>query len=97
VVALGEKQGQSYVFKVQAFAPNDFVPLWTFIPNDKQGLQMAFAVAVGLFGEVYAGGIAKGTTPRSPSSAARRRAQPGGTNPAHAVSTRPVASTNAGP
>ncbi len=57
VVALGEKQGQSYVFKVQAFVPGDLWPLWTFIPNDKQGLQIAFAVAVGPFGEVYAGGI----------------------------------------
>ena len=57
VVALGEKQGQSYVFKVQAFAPGDLGPLWTFIPNDKQGLQIAFAVAVGPCGEVYAGGI----------------------------------------
>ena len=57
VVALGELQGQSYVFKVQAFAPNVYEPLWTFIPNDKQGLQIASAVAVGLNGEVYGGGI----------------------------------------
>jgi hypothetical protein len=57
VVALGELQGQSYVFKVQAFAPNVYEPLWTFIPNNKQGLQIAFAVAVGPNGEVYGGGI----------------------------------------
>jgi hypothetical protein len=47
VVALGELQGQSFVFKVQAFAPGVYLPLWTFLPNDKQGLQLAFAVAVG--------------------------------------------------
>jgi hypothetical protein len=28
-----------------------------FTPNDKQGLSIAFAVAVGPHGEVYAGGI----------------------------------------
>ncbi|MBL9100881.1 MAG: hypothetical protein JNL82_07980 [Myxococcales bacterium] len=57
VVAFAELQGQSTVFKVQAFAPNIYEPLWTFTPIDKQGIQIAFAVAVGLFGEVYAGGI----------------------------------------
>jgi hypothetical protein len=57
VVALSEQQGQSTVFKVQAFAPNIYEPLWTFTPSDKQGIQIAFAVAVGLLGEVYAGGI----------------------------------------
>ena len=30
VVALAEQQGQSIVFKVQAFAPNTYEPLWTF-------------------------------------------------------------------
>lgn len=57
VVAFAEQQGQSTVFKVQAFAPNTYEPQWTFTPSDKQGIQIAFAVAVGLFGEVYAGGI----------------------------------------
>ena len=57
VVALAELQGQSIVFKVQAFAPNIYEPLWTFTPGDKQGVQIAFAVAVGPLGEVYAGGI----------------------------------------
>lgn len=56
-VALAEQQGQSIVFKVQAFAPNVYEPLWTFTPGDKQGIQIAFAVAVGPLGEVYAGGI----------------------------------------
>ncbi len=57
VVALGELQGQTFVFKVQAFAQGVPLPLWTFLPNDKQGLQLAVAVAVGPYGEVYAGGI----------------------------------------
>ena len=63
VVALGAKQGQSLVFKVQAWAPNVFVPKWTFLPIDQQGPQRALAVAVGPFGEVYAGGISEGTHP----------------------------------
>lgn len=58
VVALGELQDQQFVFKVQAFVPNVPAPLWTFLPTDKQGLQLALAVAVGPYGEVYAGGIA---------------------------------------
>lgn len=57
VVALGEFQGQSWVFKVEAFAPNIYEPLWTFTPNDKQGLSIAFAVDVGPHGEIYAGGV----------------------------------------
>ena len=58
VVAFGEIQGQSLVFKVQAFAPGNPLPLWTFLPNNKQGLQLALAAAVGPSGEVYGGGIA---------------------------------------
>lgn len=58
VVALGELQGQSFVFKVQAVAPGVALPLWTFLPNTKQGLQLALAVEVGPNGEIYAGGVA---------------------------------------
>ena len=57
VVALGELQGQNFVFKVQAVAPGVALPLWTYLPNDKQGLQLALAVAVGPCGEIYGGGI----------------------------------------
>ncbi|HEY0136751.1 MAG TPA: hypothetical protein VGB85_21860, partial [Nannocystis sp.] len=63
VIALGELSGQSYVFKVQAFAPEVPVPLWTFTPNDKQGLQIAYAVAVDPFGKVCAGGIGETNYP----------------------------------
>jgi hypothetical protein len=60
VVALGAKQGQSLVFKVQAWESNVFEPKWTFLPIDQQGPQRALAVAVGALGEVYAGGISEG-------------------------------------
>ena len=63
VIAFGELQGQSYVFKVQAFAPENPVPLWTFTPKDMQGLQIAFAVAVDPYGKVCAGGIGAGNYP----------------------------------
>ncbi len=59
VIALGAKQGDNSVFKVQAYAPGDYDALWTFIPNNKEGSQMALAVAVGPYGEIYAGGIAE--------------------------------------
>ncbi len=57
VVALAEPKGQTLGFKVHAFAPNVFEPLWTFLPEDAQGLQIALALAIGDLGEVYAGGI----------------------------------------
>ena len=63
VIASGEVQGQSYMFKVQAFAPENPVPLWTFTPKDMQGLQIAFAVAVDKYGKVCAGGIGAGNYP----------------------------------
>ena len=63
VIALGELQGKSYVFKVQAFAPGNPVPLWTFTPKDMQGLQIAYAVAVDPFGKVCAGGIGESNYP----------------------------------
>ena len=63
VIASGEVQGQSYAFKVQAFAPENPVPLWTYTPKDMQGLQIAFAVAVDKYGKVCAGGIGAGNYP----------------------------------
>ncbi len=58
VVAMGGQDNQTVVFKVQAVIPGVALPPWTFIPNDKKGPQMALAVAVGPYGEVYAGGTA---------------------------------------
>jgi hypothetical protein len=97
-------QGQSYVFKVQAFAPENPVPLWTFTPKDMQGLQIAFAVAVDKLRQDLRRGHRRGQLPGvrlhrlvAPwREAASAPGQPG-TNTAHAVSTRPVASSNAGP
>ena len=63
VIALGELQDQSYTFKVQAFKPGSPEPLWTFTPSYKQGLQIAYAVAVDPYGKVCAGGIGKGSYP----------------------------------
>ena len=57
VVALGELQDQSFVFKVQAVVPGVPLPKWTYFPSKQQGLALALAVAVGPYGEVYAGGI----------------------------------------
>ena len=63
VIASGEMQGQSYLFKVEAVEPENPVPLWTFTPKDMQGLQIAFAVAVEPYGKVCAGGIGAGNYP----------------------------------
>jgi hypothetical protein len=57
VVALGGLQGQTAVFKVQAFMLDEPEPVWTFVAKDQGGIQLAVAVAVGQFGEVYAGGV----------------------------------------
>lgn len=57
VIALADVEGQEFRFKVQAIAPHVYKPLWTFLPLDMQGLQVALALTVGPFGEVYAGGI----------------------------------------
>jgi hypothetical protein len=57
VVAFGELQGQDYVFKAQAVAPNKPAPLWTFTPKDQQGGQVGLAAAIGPYGEVYVGGV----------------------------------------
>ncbi len=63
VIASGEVQGKSFLFKVEAFAPENPVPLWTFTPKDMQGLQIAFAVAVDPYGKVCAGGLGAGNYP----------------------------------
>lgn len=63
VVALADFDGNALRFKVQAYEPDSFVPKWTFFPDDMQGLQIALALAIGQFGEVYAGGIGAGNFP----------------------------------
>ena len=63
VIAFGEMQDQDYIFKVQAVAPDKGEPLWTFLPQDRQGEQLGLAVAVGPYGEIYAGGVGKDGRP----------------------------------
>ena len=63
VVALAAFDGQSSRFKVQAFKPGVLAPQWTYLPLDMNGFQVALALAIGRFGEVYAGGIAEGNFP----------------------------------
>lgn len=63
VIALAEFSGQALRFKVQAFAPHVYEPVWTYLPADMQGLQVAFALAIGHYGEVYAGGLGAGSYP----------------------------------
>jgi hypothetical protein len=57
VVARGALQDQTSLFMVQAFKLHDAGALWTYIAAGKPGVQLALAVAVGPFGEVYAGGL----------------------------------------
>lgn len=63
VIALAEFDGQTLRFKVQAFDPGSAEPLWTYMPADAQGLQVALALAIGTYGEVYAGGVGAGNYP----------------------------------
>lgn len=63
VVALADTTGQVPRFKVQAFAAGGDVPLWTYLPEDMSGLQVARSLAIGRFGEVYAGGVGDGDHP----------------------------------
>lgn len=57
VVALAGSEGNALRFKVQAYAQGEIEPLWTYMPDDMNGMQIALTLAIGEFGEVYAGGI----------------------------------------
>lgn len=57
VVATGGTLGQEAAFMVRAFAPFKYEPLWTFTHLDDQVFQVVSALAIGRFGEVYAGGF----------------------------------------
>jgi len=63
VVAFGELQDQDSVFEVQAVGQGKPEPLWTFLPQDRQGEQLGLVVAVGPYGEIYAGGVGKDGRP----------------------------------
>jgi hypothetical protein len=57
VVATGGLKDNEAAFTVRAFAQSQVGPLWTFAHKDIQVLNMALALAIGRYGEVYAGGM----------------------------------------
>lgn len=58
VVATGGAPGNEAAFTVRAFAPSEQeAALWTFTRSDLQVLHFALALAIGDYGEVYAGGF----------------------------------------
>jgi hypothetical protein len=70
VVATGGGAGDEAAFTVRAFAPSQEEALWTFTHSDLQVLQVALALAIGNYGEVYAGGLGANGYPPSRSSGA---------------------------
>ncbi|HRI09193.1 MAG TPA: hypothetical protein PKW35_15330, partial [Nannocystaceae bacterium] len=63
VVASGGAKGDESTFWVRAFLPGSDTPLWTFSRKDNQLFHMAFSVAIGAVGEVYAGGLGANNYP----------------------------------
>lgn len=57
VVATGGLKGTEGAFTVRAFGQSQVPPLWTFTHKDIQALDLALALAIGHYGEVYAGGM----------------------------------------
>ena len=57
MVTTGGMKGSETAFTVRAFAPSQVGALWTFTHKDLQVLQIALALAIGRYGEVYAGGL----------------------------------------
>lgn len=57
IVATGGLKGNETAFTVRAYAPDNAEPLWSFIRKDSQVLHVALALALGAYGEVYAGGL----------------------------------------
>lgn len=57
VVATGGMKGNETAFTVRAFAPSKIDPVWTFTREDGGVLHLALALAIGHYGEVYAGGL----------------------------------------
>jgi len=57
VVASGGLKGSDAAFTIQAFAPGESEPVWVYTRKDADLLHVALTVAIGRFGEVYAGGF----------------------------------------
>ncbi len=56
VLASGGIDGSVTPFLLRAYAPGDSEPLWTYSREDFNVLNLALTLAIGTFGEVYAGG-----------------------------------------
>jgi hypothetical protein len=65
VVALGRLQEQTWLFRVEAYAPDGFdaPPLWSYSPGNMEGQQLAVDVVVGSCGTVHVGGLGAGNYP----------------------------------
>ena len=57
VIASGGLKGSDTAFTIRAFALGKSEPLWVFSRKDADLLHVALTVAIGVFGEVYAGGF----------------------------------------
>lgn len=57
IIALGGTKGNESAFSVRAYATAQEDALWVYNRKDNQFLQMARALTVGQFGEVYVGGF----------------------------------------
>ena len=57
VVATGGLKDGKAAFTVRAFSPSQELALWTYTHSDLQMLQVALALAIGNYGEVFAGGF----------------------------------------
>lgn len=63
VVATGGLKGAEGAFTVQAFAQKQVPPLWAYTHKDIMALDLALALAIGRYGEVYAGGVGVNSYP----------------------------------
>ncbi|HRI11055.1 MAG TPA: hypothetical protein PKW35_24720, partial [Nannocystaceae bacterium] len=63
LIALGGTKGNEIAFSVRAYATTQADPLWIYSRKDNQYFQMARALAVGHFGEVYVGGFGMNSYP----------------------------------
>jgi hypothetical protein len=63
VVATGGMKGDEAAFTVRAFNPAKVEPVWTFTRKNGGVLHMALALAIGKYGEVYAGGLGENGYP----------------------------------
>jgi len=63
VVASGGLKGLDAAFTIRAFAPGQAEPLWVYTRKDVDLLHVALTVAIGPFGEVYAGGFGENGYP----------------------------------